>query len=124
MRISDWSSDVCSSDLEDPFELLDALDPNRGRDRPTLGDAGAAGDVVQDAADWGPAAPADHADTGPVKNKGRRDNHQPTRMIPSHPTSSLSTTTSLQHAWSECPIHILCPQTMKPYGHSASSAPL
>src|SRR3546814_14278604 len=47
---------------EDPFELLDALDPNRGRDRPTLGDAGEAGDVVQDAADWGQAAPDDQPD--------------------------------------------------------------
>src|SRR3546814_10579341 len=25
MRISDWSSDVCSSDLAFPFEVLDAL---------------------------------------------------------------------------------------------------
>src|SRR3546814_3350222 len=60
---------------EDPFELLDALDPNRGRDRPTLGDAGEAGDVVQDAADWGPAAPADQADTGRVKIKSRSEEH-------------------------------------------------
>src|SRR3546814_257342 len=57
---------------EDPFELLDALDPNRGRDRPTLGDAGEAGDVVQDAADWGPAAPAAQADTGSEKTKSGR----------------------------------------------------
>src|SRR3546814_14337461 len=106
MRISDWSSDVCSSDLEDPFELLDALDPNRGRDRPTLGDAGEAGDVVQDAADWGPAAPADQADTGRVKIKSRRDNHQSTRMIPSQAISSVSIATSLDEALSEGPIHL------------------
>src|SRR3546814_10053666 len=73
---------------EDPFELLDALDPNRGRDRPTLGDAGEAGDVVQHAADWGPAAPADQADTGRVTIKSRRDNHQSTRMIHSQAISS------------------------------------
>src|SRR3546814_9746725 len=37
MRISDWSSDVCSSDLQDPVLLLHPADAAAGRAGPDAG---------------------------------------------------------------------------------------
>src|SRR3546814_2826461 len=34
MRISDWSSDVCSSDLDEPDDRVDAQPVERGNDKP------------------------------------------------------------------------------------------
>src|SRR3546814_11334853 len=44
MRISDWSSDVCSSDLPQTVGALATLDPIGGADRVDDGDGRVAGD--------------------------------------------------------------------------------
>src|SRR3546814_5013296 len=62
MRISDWSSDVCSSDL---IERLVLLRPQVGRNRlpPLLGVVEHRIDVIDDAAERKQAMPDDIADT-------------------------------------------------------------
>src|SRR3546814_426964 len=62
MRISDWSSDVCSSDL---IERLVLLRPQVGRNRlpPLLGVVEHRIDVIDDAAEREQAMPDDIADT-------------------------------------------------------------